>query len=422
MKKRTIRMTAAALVLAMAVGLVMLLPANAADTSGLLKLVDSYTTGSECFTLSTESRFFVVSTAEPTGDLLQTVQLAQRQFGAAGKPTSEVLPIVWGPEVWAKDGDIVIKMDAQLADEAYALNVGKKAVVSAADVDGLLYGMNMLLKHFRNAESKLTVQGFTAADAPDTKERTVMLDCARKYYTADWIKNFIREISWMGYNTLELHFSEDGGFRADFWDPAYYTDGYKPLNDFSWLCGSHVQSWVKDPYRDDPDAGKYLTTAELVDILKVAKEYHIAVIPSFDSPAHMDYITWKFEQNYKSNPAYSFTFHGTEYKASTTSGCINYTGKTGAASPTWPYYTTMDITYGTVSRAFVMALYNDIADFFKEYAGSTDFNIGGDEVNLDSKYGPKWDYSLFPSYITALNKLLTDKGYTCRMFNDFLNE
>ena len=98
-------------------------------------------------------------------------------------------------------------------------------------MDGLLYGANMLQKYFRAKGSK-TLSGFIASDAPDTKERTVMLDCARKYYTKEWICNFIREISWMGYNTIELHFSEDGGFRMDFWDDKYYTDNYIPANDF----------------------------------------------------------------------------------------------------------------------------------------------------------------------------------------------
>ena len=38
----------------------------------------------------------------------------------------------------------------------------------------------------------------------------------------------------------------------------------------------------------------------------------------------------------------------------------------------------------------------DIADFFKEYAGSTKFNIGADEVNLSGTR--KWDYDDFPGY------------------------
>ena len=227
-------------------------------------------------------------------------------------------------------------------------------------------------------------------------------------------------MSWMGYNALELHLSEDGGFRADFWDSKYYTTNYSPENDFTWLAGSHVQSWVEDPYRTDPNAGDYLTTAEIVQICDVAKEYHIEIIPSFDSPAHMDYITWKFEKNYKNNNNYSFTYNGTTYKASSTKGCINYTGTTGASSPTWPYYTTIDITDGTMAKAFVFALYEDMADFFKEYAGSTKFNIGADEVKLSGSYSYKWDYSQFPGYVNELNRMLNAKGYTVRMYNDFI--
>lgn len=391
-----------------------------ADSSSLGKLADSYSAQSGTFTLSGSSRFYIVSDTEPTGSLLQTVQLVQRQFAADKRPSAQVLPIVWGPAGWVKSGDIVVNLDtgSGIGAEGYQLNVSSTAKVTASDVDGLLYGLNMLHKYFRNAGSN-TLSGFQAADTPDTKERTVMLDCARKYLTKDWICNFIKEMSWMGYNTLELHFSEDGGFRADFWDPAYYKGSFQPSNDFSWICGSHIQSWVGSGYANDPDAGKYLTTAELVEILNTAKEYHMDVIPSFDSPAHMDYLTWKFEQHYNSNTGYYFHYDGDgkDYFASAVNGCINYTGRTGDSSPTWPYYTTIAITQN-VAKAFVFQLYSDIADFFKEYAGSTDFSIGADEVNLS--YSPNWKYSDFPGYVNDLNRMLNAKGYTCRMFNDFI--
>lgn len=420
MKKRITRFFS--IILALMIVLNHAVYAFAVETSDLGRLLDSYDTDTQrgTFTLRNSSRFYIVSDTEPTGSLLQTVQLVQRQFAADKRPSAEVLPIVWGPADWAKDGDIVVHLNSSsgIGADGYQLDVSSAAKVTASDTDGLLYGLNMLHKYFRTAGSN-TLSGFTAADTPDTKERTVMLDCARKYLTKDWICNFIKEMSWMGYNTLELHFSEDGGFRADFWDPAYYTGSFRPENDFSWICGSHIQSWVKDPYRDDPDADKYLTTAELVEILNTAKQYHIAVIPSFDSPAHMDYLTWKFEQNYKSNSSYSFTYNGDTYTASSVNGCINYTGRTGDSSPTWPYYTTIAITQ-SVAKAFVFQLYSDIADFFKEYAGSTDFSIGADEVNLSSSYSPNWSYSDFPGYVNELNQMLNKKGYTCRMFNDFI--
>ena len=410
-------MSAFAVVLAVLIMVNLMVPVFAVDTSSLGSLLDSFDAKSgTSFTLRDSSRFYIVSDTEPSGSLLQTVQLVQRQFAADKKPSAEVLPIVWGPADWAKTGDIVVYLNtgSNIGADGYQLDVSATAKVTASDTDGLLYGLNMLHKYFRNANSN-TLSGFTAADTPDTKERTVMLDCARKYLTKDWICNFIKEMSWMGYNTLELHFSEDGGFRADFWDGNYYRGGFHPENDFSWICGSHVQYWVKDPYRNDPDAGKYLTTAELVEILNTAKEYHIDVIPSFDSPAHMDYLTWKFEQNYKNNSSYSFTYNGKTYTASSVNGCINYTGTTGASSPT-SYYTTIAIKQD-VAKAFVFQLYSDIADFFKEYAGSTDFSIGADEVNLNNS---NWSYSDFPGYVNDLNRMLRAKGYTCRMFNDFI--
>lgn len=424
MKKTLKRIIALVIAVAVVSGVTLISVADSKETE-FFSVVDSYAEKAGTFTFTSASRIFVVSENEPSDELLQTATLIQKQYQDTDVFKDEKIDIVWGPESYIRSGDIALKVNASasVGDEGYILDVTDKAIVTAKDMRGLIYGSNMILKCMRYLNSE-SMNGFTASDTPDTKQRAVMLDTGRKYYSANWIKNFIRQLSWMGYNAIELHFSEDGGFRADFWDSAYYTDNFSPENDFSWLCGSKVQSWVrKETYADytqDPDAGKYLSTKELVEILEVAKEYHIDVIPSFDSPAHMDYITWKFEQNYKSNTSYSFTYDGTTYKASSTNGCINYTGRTGAASPTWPYYTTIDITDGTMARAFVFALYEDIADFFKEYAGSTDFSIGADEVNLSSSYSPKWSYSAFPGYVNELNRMLNAKGYTCRIFNDFI--
>ena len=399
--------------------------ASAATVANVGSLWDGFEAGSGTFTVTAESRVYVVSSTEPTGNLLQTAQLIQRELKAQFSDCS--LDLVWGPADWTAAGDIVLALDTASGTGAdgYRLDVDEEtATVTAADVDGLIYGANSLIKCFR-AVGGNSISGFSGNDSPDTAERTISLDCGRKYYTAEWICNFVRQMSWMGYNTLQLHFSEDGGFRADFWDPAYYTDGYRPTNDFSWLCGSKTQYWVYDGnknnenynYTTDPDAGKYLTMKELIEICEVAAEYHIDIIPSFDSPAHMDYITWRYEQYAKSN-GFTFTYGGKSYTANSGQNyCINYTGTTGKDAPT-RYYAGANINPGTVAEAFVLALYEDIADFFKVYANSTDFSIGADEVGQGSSV--KWGYDTFVSYINKLNKILNGKGYTMRMYNDFL--
>ncbi len=423
------RIISALLMLTILLGIVPVFPVTAAsDTAAVGQTLDRFEANSYTYSLSENSRLFVLTDSEPTGQLLQTAQLIQRQFAADGRPSANTMPLVWGPTQWIGEGDIVICLDNEsgIAAEGYRLEVTSVAQITASDAEGLIYGANTLLKHLRYANSG-SIQGFTAEDAPDTAQRAVSLDCGRKYYSKNWICNFIREMSWMGYNTLELHFSDDSGFRLDIWDEAYYTGDFQPANDFSWICGSNYTSWTLSAYKNDPDKGKYLTTAEVVEILETAKEYHIDVIPAFDSPSHMDYLTWTYEQNYKSNPGYSFysTYDQKTYYAKDVGGCINYTNSSGwSTALKWPYYSTIDIT-AAQDKAFIFELYIDIANFFKEYAASTDFSIGADEVNLNtanisSSYSFAWEFSDFVVYINELNALLNGMGYTMRMYNDFM--
>lgn len=426
------RSVAMVLALILVVGIAFVVPSRAADTADLGKLVDYFQANSDQLTLNENSRFFL--SAEPTGDLLQTVQLAQRQFAADGIPTSTPMNIVWGDTSLLRAGDIYIQLvssDSNIGAEGYKITVTTYATVIAKDVRGLLYGLNQLQKHFRAADSN-TIKGFTTYDTPDTKERVVSVDCARKYLTVDYVCNMVKEMSWMGYNTLQLHFSEDSGFRIDLWDPTYYIDyngdgtKYQPANDFSWICGGEPTTWTHTStltginYANYTDKAKYLTMAEVIRILETCKEYHIDVIPSFDTPAHLDYVNWKYEQNYKSNTNYSFysTYDQKYYYAKDVSGCINYSQKTGYTKPQWPYYTTFNIA-GAQANAFITELHIDIANFFSEFAGSNQFSICADECNMS--YNTTWDYDDFIGYVKKLNTLLNGKGYTVRMYNDFID-
>ena len=449
--RSVIKTIALSLALVMLASTLLLIPAEADELDNLGKLLDSFTAQSGyTFKLDSSSRFFIVSDTEPAADVLQTVQLSRKQFIADGYLAAGT-KIVWGVESMALAGDIVIYLTSGIATEGYRLDVTSMAKVSASDVDGLLYGLNMLQKFFRAADTT-SIKGFTAADAPDTKERTLSLECGRKYYSKEWICNLIKEMSWMGYNTIQLHFAEDGGFRMDFWgedaNGNHYNRGvYQPLNDFSWLCGSQIADYVylmtgDGEYPTDPDAGKYLSTAEVIEILNTAKEYHIDVIPSFDSPGHMDYLTWKYEQNYLSNKSYFFkSSHFTNpntntnvFSASEIEGVINYSGF--KASQTWdmarPYFKAANIKQPQ-AKAFVFELYTDIANFFREYAGSTDFSICADEVTFGktasthSSHTQKptitsfaFGFEDFAPYVTELNALLNNKGYTVRIYNDFI--
>lgn len=425
MSTRMIKITSILVMISMSLGLFTPIGVSAvASTVNRGELVDFWSENDHTFIFTEESQLFVVATTEPSGELLQVVQLLQRQFTADGYSMS----LVWGDVGRSKNSDIVIELDpaSGIESEGYRLEVTDKARIVAADMSGLLYGGNQLLKQLRISDAQ-SLRGFVCEDTPDTRQRVVSLDCGRKYYTKNWICNFIRELSWMGYNALELHFSDDSGFRIDLWDEAYYTDTFQPENDFSWICGSNYASWTLAAYKNDPDQGKYLTTAEVVEILQTAKEYRIDIIPAFDSPSHLDYLTWIYEQNFESNPDYHFYsgYDHQTYYAEDVKGVINYTNSSGWSTPLkWPYYSAVDVC-SDHAKAFVFELYQDIADFFKTYAGSSEFSIGADEVNLntdilESGYGFTWGFADFVMYINDLNALLNQKGYTVRMYNDFV--
>ena len=174
MKKKIMRFPkrsiAVALALVLLAGIVFMVPSQAAaDTANVGKLVDYFQSNSSTFTLNANSRIFL--DAEPTGDLLQTVQLAQRQFAADSIPTATPMDIVWGDTAMLRSGDIFVQLvtgDNDIGTEGYKLVVTNYATVIAEDVDGLLYGFNALQKHFRNGKSN-SIKGFTTYDTPDTK-------------------------------------------------------------------------------------------------------------------------------------------------------------------------------------------------------------------------------------------------------------
>lgn len=393
-------------------------------TKALGSTVHSYTKQSGSFKLAKTSRFFVVSEKLPSEELQQTVRLINSEFAAKKRPSSKVLPIVYGTSSQAQDGDIIIRIASSgYSAEGYRLNITSKRIyVTAGTTDGIFYGLRTLLKYFVSSGEN-SIPCCLIKDRPDVKERTVHLDCGRKYFSKTWIKNFIKKMSWMGYNAIEIHFSEDQGLRLE-------------SKKFPWLAGSYNGN------------KKYLTQEAMAEICAVAKKYHVEVIPSFDSPGHMNYILKRYKNYVKSHPNYSFTYNGKRYSRKSTgfkniSNYFKYNGKKSNYN-----YISIDLANPT-ARAFTGALIDEYADFFKRQ-GCTKFNIGGDEllgwsnVTVGGRtftYYTKWkalehwekyarnvldikNGSAPDTFINYLNKTanrLEKKGYTCRVWSDEIN-
>ena len=254
-------------------------------------------------------------------------------------------------------------------------------------------------------------------------ERIFMLDCARKYFTPEWIKRLIDEISAVGYNAINLHFSEEMAWRLE-------------SKQYPWLAGGdHTICSFGEENGMPENNGKFITQDEMRDIVMHARAKGVDVIPSLDSPGHMTYAVKKYKENVGADLGNYFHKHGK-------TALVQSTGENGE-TPRLPYSRGIDIS-NPEAREFAKSLYVEYGSFFREL-GCTSFDIGGDELlgwgtdgSID-KTVPKWfnldhweDYArattgnpnavafdAFILYMNELSGLLRSMGYkSIRMWND----
>lgn len=143
--------------------------------------------------------------------------------------------------------DIVLTYDASVPTQGFNVSVsGDRLIVAASDDDGIFYGWRYVIQ-------QLLINGSVSAasQSPSVLERSVSLDNGRKYYSVEWIKELIREMSWSNMNTLVMHFSEEMGLGLE-------TKLYPWLNGRDGrLC---TQATLSENF---DDRYRYLTQADL---------------------------------------------------------------------------------------------------------------------------------------------------------------
>ena len=309
--------------------------------------------------------------------LQEVVKLVNSEFVEKGIISSP-LAMVFAQEKDVSYGDILINIDKtnpitnnSNSEEAYKITIGEDGVcLTGASENAVMHGLRTI------QNLAITNDGLVYGeiiDYPNVAERRVHVDCARKYISKDWFIRQIREMSYMKMNALQIHFSENMGFRIECeTDPAIVSD-------------------------------QYLTKIEVREILAEAKKYGIKVIPSFDSPGHVDQIL-------KAHPEY---------------GQVNNSGN--------HYKSGLDVT-NPEAIAYIRSLYDEYMDLFE---GCTDFHIGGDEyMQFDrppftteyksvlnsyavEKYGQGYIWKdVIAGYINDLAEYVHDRGFTPRIWND----
>jgi hypothetical protein len=131
------------------------------------------------------------------------------------------------------------------------------AVSLAGNSDtGVFFGMQTLLQILKTVPGHRDLPRGQARDWPKQRERGVLFDAGRKYYSPDFIVQTIREMSYLRLNTIQFHFTDNNAFRL-------VSDRF--------------------PFLAAPQA---YTKADIARFEAAARKYHVTIIPEIEMPAH----------------------------------------------------------------------------------------------------------------------------------------
>ena len=206
------------------------------------------------------------------------------------------------------------------------------------------------------------------------KRKMISIDAGRKYFSPDQLKEIIDKAKHYGYTDLHLLVGNDGmRFMLD--DMTIKANGKTyASDDVKRALENGTDAYYKDPN------GNHLTESQMTDLINYAKNKGIGLIPTVNSPGHMDAILHAMKELGIQKPNF------------------NYFGKESAR--------TVDLD-NKEAVAFTKALIDKYAAYF---AGKSDiFNIGLDEYANDATDAKGW--SVLQAYKWYPEDGFPDKGY-----------
>jgi hexosaminidase len=203
---------------------------------------------------------------------------------------------------------------------------------------------------------------------------------------------------------------------------------------YPWLAGGDHSLCVFGAANGEAENdGKYITQDEMADVVRYAFSHGIDVIPSFDSPGHMNYAVKRYNEHFGTDIGNYFHKNG---KVSIVQG----SSRPKEIAQT-SYSRGIDIT-NPEAVTFAKNLYTEYGKFFREL-GCTSFDIGGDELlgfgdTIDESLSKwqnleHWDaharkatgnpkavaYDAFILYMNDIASLMRSLGYeSVLMWND----
>ena len=169
--------------------------------------------------------------------------------------------------------------------EGYQIKISAKGFeVAGGSEAGVFYGIQTLRKSLPVMEKQSTITSVNMPatiikDDPRFGYRGMMLDCARHFFSLDFVKEYIDLLALHNMNIFHWHLTDDQGWRIE-------IKKYPRLTEFGSIRTGTVIGNNSD-VDDRVPYGGYYTQDEAREIVAYAAERHITVIPEVDMPGHM---------------------------------------------------------------------------------------------------------------------------------------
>lgn len=163
----------------------------------------------------------------------------------------------------------------------YMLSIIKNEIsIAEADTDGNFYGIQTLLQLIPSEKkNEIQLPCFVINDQPKYAWRGMHLDCARHFFSVDFVKKYIDYLAMYKFNTFHWHLTDDQGWRIE-------IKQYPKLTEVgAWRNGSMIGHYNEQRY-DDKRYGGFYTQDQIKEVVAYAKQRHITVVPEIEMPGH----------------------------------------------------------------------------------------------------------------------------------------
>lgn len=181
-----------------------------------------------------------------------------------------------------------------LSEEGYVLDISTRRItIEANTTKGFFYGIQTLLQmmkftpHISNQKHNtlsLSLPACRITDSPRFAYRGKHLDCARHFFSIDYLKKYLDILAFHKINTFHWHLTDDQGWRIEIKSYPLLTE-----------IGSKRKETLVGHYSDTPEDAQvfdgkeysgFYTQEQARELVAYAAARHITIIPEIEIPGH----------------------------------------------------------------------------------------------------------------------------------------